>query len=78
MTDTPADRNRRALNDVATRRDWLIGATKAADRARTDLYRAVHAATLAGVPTMAIADAAGWKTKKAVYDACRAVDGDRR
>lgn len=78
MTTNADEMRASAIDRVATERHRLTSLTMSADRARADLYRAVHAATLAGVPTMVVADAAGWKTKKAVYDACRSVDGDGR
>lgn len=48
--------------------------TKAA-KARAFLYGAVSDAHLTGVRVVEIAEAAGWRTKKAVYDACRAARG---
>lgn len=40
--------------------------------ARQALYAAVSDASADGHPTMTIASSAGWRTKKAVYDAIRA------
>lgn len=48
----------------------LEGLTK---DARIALYRSVSLASAEGCRTMDIAAAAQWRTKKAVYDACRAV-----
>jgi hypothetical protein len=78
MTDTTADRRDDALDAVRTAAARLAALTASVDKARADLYAAVHGATLTGAPTMTVADAAGWRTKKAVYDACRIVDGADR
>jgi len=78
MTSTPDTRRDSALDDVRTAAARLFALTASVDKARADLYSAVHAATLYGAPTMTVASAAGWKTKKAVYDACRIVDGADR
>lgn len=44
-----------------------------ANACRRELYAAVSDARTSGARTMDIAQAANWRTKKAVYDACRAV-----
>lgn len=62
MTTDPIGAVRRA-------RDELVDRQRAVDDARQDLYRAVAAASSAGLPPMVVAEAAGWKTRKAVYDA---------
>lgn len=51
----------------------LKDAEAEASATRRELYAAVSDARASGAPTMDIAQAANWRTKKAVYDACRAV-----
>lgn len=57
------------LRNVEAARDYLKARTNAVNVARQSLYAQVAEAARAGVPVGAIASAAGWKTKKAVYDA---------
>lgn len=61
-----------ALDRVATAAHRLKMSEAVTKIARHDLYAAVSDASAAGHPTMTIASSAGWRTKKAVYDAIRA------
>ena len=68
MTTQPIDAVRRA-------RDELVDRQRAVDDARQDLYRAVAAASESGLPPRVVAEAAGWRTRKAVYDAALKIRG---
>jgi sugar phosphate permease len=57
------------LRNVEAARDYLRARTNAVSVARMGLYAQVSAAAQAGIPVGEIAASAGWKTKKAVYDA---------
>lgn len=57
------------LARVRNARISLDEQTRVADASRTRLYRRVRDAKAAGIPLAAIAKAAGWTTKQAVYDA---------
>lgn len=62
------------LRNVEAARDYLNARTNAVNVARQGLYAQVAEAARAGLPVGEIASAAGWKTKKAVYDAVHAVN----
>lgn len=61
------------LKDVEAARYFLRARTNAVKVARLDLYAKVAAAWRAGARPGDIATAAGWSTKKAVYDAIAVV-----
>lgn len=67
------DPREEALDRVKTSAHRLKLAETVTKTARTELYRSVLHAADSGCATMAVAAAAGWRTKKAVYDACRSV-----
>lgn len=57
------------LARVRNARTSLDEQTRIMDSARIRMYRRVRDAKQAGVPLASIAQAAGWSTKQAVYDA---------
>lgn len=68
------------LDKLRQARLHLDASTIVANEARLELYRRVRAAVDAGHGPMTVADAAGWSTKKAVYDALsklRTIGDDR-
>lgn len=57
------------LDKLRQARAHLAASIVVTDEARLELYRRVRAAVDAGHGPLTVADAAGWSTKKAVYDA---------
>jgi hypothetical protein len=62
------------LARIRNARTSLDEQTRVTDAARTRMYRRVREAKNAGTPLSAIAKAAGWSTKQAVYDAVARLD----
>lgn len=61
-----------AIEKVRSARETLDHALRLVGEARINLYDAVKIAHEGGMGPSEIAQAAGWKTKKAVYDAIQA------
>lgn len=61
------------IERVEASRRTLSHAQRLVREARINLYEAIAVASEEGHGTRELAEAAGWKTKKAVYDAIQAV-----